>query len=116
MNREILLIIGFIIVVILSGDILFITTKSAFLANWGSIIVPSFFMGILWRLLIKDNLKNNYKFIIPLTLGVVKLGLFVIQVKEATLLAMTFIPIMYSMISYIFLKLGIKVIPSQNKL
>jgi hypothetical protein len=29
---------------------------------------------------------------------------------------MTFIPIMYSMISYIFLKLGIKVIPSQNKL
>jgi hypothetical protein len=41
----------------LSGDLLYLFTHSGLLANWGAIILPSFVLGVLWKLLIKDNLE-----------------------------------------------------------
>jgi hypothetical protein len=36
------------------------------------------------------------------------------EVQESTLLAAIFIPIIYSAVSYIFLILGLKVVPDKN--
>ncbi len=114
MSKKILLISGFILADILLGDILILITHNSLLANWGSIIIPSFVMGILWKLLIKDNLKNNFRFVISLILGFTKLVLFLITVQGPALLAAISIPIIYSVVSYIFLILGLKMVPDKN--
>ena len=114
MSKKILLILGFILAGIFLGDVLFLLTHNSLLANWGSIIIPSFIMGILWKLLIKDNLKNKFRFAIPLILGFTKLVLFLMAVQEPTLLAAILIPSIYSVVSYLFLILGLKVVPDKN--
>lgn len=114
MCKKILLTSVFILAIIFMGDILYLFTHSGLLANWGSIMIPSFVVGILWRLMIKDNLKTPFRFAIPLMLGFIKLVIFLMTAKEPTLLAAIFIPIIYSAVSYLFLILGLKTVPDQD--
>lgn len=106
---KILLILGFASSVILAEDLAVWLWGNAILANWCSIILPSFFMGIFWKLLTNDDLEDNFRFVIPGTLGVVKLALFIMRVNNPTLGGGIGIAVVYPPVSYLFLRIGHKV-------
>lgn len=72
MVKRILINILFPIVALLCGDILFIISKSGVSVNWGSIIIPSFIIGLLWKKLFQDNLQSFFRFSIPGSIGIIK--------------------------------------------
>lgn len=113
--KKLFAIMVFILVIVISGDLLMVITKSALIANIGSIVFPSLVMGIAWKLLFKDDLEDNYKKIIPATLGIIKVILMYLEVKDVTILAVLLVLLIYPAISYFFLKLGTKVIMKSNE-
>lgn len=113
MGKKILLISGFILATIFSGDALFLLTHSGLIANWGSIIIPSFVIAILWKLLLKDNLEDGFRFVLPLIMGITKLALFLITVQGPTLLATILMPVIYTVVAYLFISLGLKIVPDR---
>ena len=116
---KILLILGFASSVILVADSVVWLWGNAILAtilaNWRSVILPSFFMGIFWKLLINDDLEDDFRFIIPGTLGIVKLALFIMKVNNPTLGGGIGIVVVYPPISYLFLRIGHKAASQKTK-
>ena len=98
---KILLIIGFVASIILVEDLVVWLWGLTVLAHWCSIILPSFLIGTLWKFMTNDDLEDDFRFIIPVILGIVKIALFAKKVSNPTLVGGIFMAIVYTPVSYL---------------
>lgn len=104
--KKVFLILGLVISVILSGDILLVLTRNGIVANWGSFIIPSFAAGMIINFQFDGIVRSRVSRIAAISITAVKLVLFLIMVNEPTILAIILIIAIYSAISYLFINLG----------
>lgn len=114
MGKKVVLIAGFVLLILISGDILYLLTHSGLLSNWGSIILPPFVLGALWKLLIKDDLNGNLKIALSVLVGLIKVALVYLTVQASSLLGSILMLIVYPTVSYLFIGLGANVISKQG--
>lgn len=114
MGKKIGLVAGFVLLIIFSGDLLYLFTHSGLLANWGAIILPSFVLGVLWKLLIKDNLEGGFRYVLAILVGLIKVALLYLTVQEPSLLGGILMLIVYPVVSYILMGLGVKAVSRQG--
>lgn len=114
MWKKIALMAGFVVLVVFSGDILYLLTRSGFLANWGSVILPPFALGALWKLAVKASLDGRFKYVPPVLLSLIKVALFYLTVPDATLPGGILMLFTYTLVAYIFIGLGEKAVSRQG--
>jgi hypothetical protein len=114
MGKKAVLIAGFVLLILFSGDILYLLTHSGLLANWGSIILPSFLLGALWRLLVKDNLEGMLRYVLAILVGLISVAFLYLTTRNPSLLGAILMLIVYPIVSYIFIGLGVKTISKQG--
>ncbi|GKX29218.1 hypothetical protein SH1V18_16980 [Vallitalea longa] len=94
--------------IVLTGDIIYLFTQNGIASNWGGLIIPSFLIGINVG---RNNIHEySTKFIkiLAVAAGVSQLVLNIIKMGNLLVLTIILMPIFYSFVSYLFLKLGIK--------
>lgn len=114
MGKKIALMAGFVVLVVFSEDILYLLTRSGALANWGSVILPPFALGALWRLAVKEPLDGRFKYVPPVLLSLIKVALFYLTVPDATLPGGILMLFTYTLVAYIFIGLGEKAVSRQG--
>jgi len=108
MAKKIGLIIGFLCTVVLLGNGLQLVTQNSLIANLGAIVITSFFMGSIWLSVTKEEKDTKYLIIIPSALVVFKLLTYLLAVKTPSLQAIVLFPIIYYLVSWYFLKFGVR--------
>lgn len=106
--KKVLLIIGLAVSVYFAEEVLYFLTGSGLIANWGSIIIPSFAAGILLNLLIDGTERNRFAIWLAASVLVSKLITIFMSVFP-TLLAIILMIIFYFFTSYLFIFLGRKI-------
>lgn len=113
--KKVLLIAGFVISIIILGDILILVTKSGAIANWGSMIIPSFLLGIVAKRLLIDPEFNKFMIIAPIFLVGLKLISMILMGVQPTVFAFILIPSFYYSVSFLLVFLGEKLAESSGK-
>lgn len=92
---------------VLTGDVIYLFTQNGIASNWGGLIIPSFLIGINVG---RNNIHEyNPRFIkiLAVVTGIFKLVLSIMKIQNILLLTIIIMPIIYFLVSYLFLKLGI---------
>ncbi|WP_069875255.1 hypothetical protein [Fusibacter sp. 3D3] len=97
------------IFIVFLGDILYLSTGSALLSNWGPVIITAIIVG--FRLAkSNDSHESTRRKSLQISLygGILKLVLSIVKVKGLTMLAAILIPLIYSLIIYLFILISIR--------
>jgi hypothetical protein len=102
--KRIITIIIFYITIITLGDVFVMITKSGAIANWGSIIIPSIILGLVWESLLgKSNLLN---YLLPVSLAIIKIILSYLFVSNLLIISAIMMLFVYSLASGISIIIG----------